>query len=347
MSKGLVVSSPQPYSSATSAASGVASLTPVADSARQGSLVDLTVYLVVRLAVCFVQALRLETCETLARGLAIIAADVLCLRSRVVHENLQQVFPEMSLQQRQRIIRRMWAHLILMACEIMHAPRKIHRQNWHQHVTIDQKRTFVRYLLDPRPTLIVSGHFGNFEMGGYITGLLGFPTFTVARTLDNPYLDRYVNRFRAANGQYIVDKDGSAIQLDRILAAGDTLSLLGDQHAGPKGVWVDFCGRPASCHKAIALFTLTSRAPMLVAYSLRAGRPLHFQVGLSGLVDPEALPDELSGVKPLTQWYNARLETMIRSAPEQYWWLHRRWKEPPPGRRGMKTVAVSEERKSA
>lgn len=341
------MSSAQLHPSDSAKSAGTPDQPVTSHARRQGTVVDYLVYLAVRLAVCFVQSIRLETCDLIAHGVAWLAADLLRLRSRVVHENLQQVFPELSVERRQQIIRRMWAHLILMACEVMHAPRKIHRQNWHQYVTIEQRRTFVRYLLDPRPTLIVSGHFGNFEIGGFITGLLGFPTFTVARTLDNPYLDRYVNRFRAANGQYIVDKDGSAIQLDRILAAGDTLSLLGDQHAGPKGVWVDFCGRPASCHKAIALFTLTSRAPMLVAYSLRAGRPLHFEVGLSGLVDPESLPDELGGVKPLTQWYNAQLESMIRSAPEQYWWLHRRWKEPPPGRRGLKPVEASEHRKSA
>lgn len=303
-------------------------------------IVDGMVYLLVRVVVCVVQTMRIESCHALARGLAVLANDVVRLRRKVVDENLQGVFPNMSASERRRLTRRMWEHLFLMGCEIVHAPRTIHRTNWYRYVSIDDKRVFLRYLLDPRPTMIVSGHFGNFELGGYITGLLGFPTFAVARTLDNRFLDRFVTRFREANGQYIIDKDGSAIQIDRLLASGDTLSLLADQHAGPKGVWVDFFGRPASCHKAIALFTLTSHAPMLVSYARREARPLRISVGLAGVADPLTMGDELCGVMPLTQWYNDRLEEIVRQTPDQYWWLHRRWKGQPPRHAAARKAAA-------
>jgi KDO2-lipid IV(A) lauroyltransferase len=232
---------------------------------------------------------------------------------------------------RRLLARRMWSHLLLMVCEVAHTPRKIHRTNWHRYVTIQQKRLLVRYLLGARPTLLVSGHFGNFELGGYVTGLLGFPTFTVARPLDNPFLDRFINRFRSAHGQYIVPKEKSAQQIDALLSRGATLSVLGDQHAGTKGCWVDFFGRPASCHKAIALFALTSKAPLLVAFARRTA-PLKFEVGLAGVSDPASAGDEQAGVVALTQWYNRCLERLITTAPEQYWWLHRRWKPPAPPR---------------
>ena len=83
-------------------------------------------------------------------------------------------------------------------------------------------------------------------------GILGFPTYTVARTLDNPYLDRFVNRFRAATGQHIIPKNGGYDQIVDVLARGGTMTFLADQYAGPKGCWVEFFGRPASAHKAIA-----------------------------------------------------------------------------------------------
>lgn len=297
---------------------------------RWKRVTDGLAYLLVRLLICLVQSLRIETCEVAARWLAFMLSEWLPLRRSVIDENLANAFPTLEASQRRRLARRMWEHLLLMVCEIAQAPRRIHRRNWHQHVTIHHKRELVRYLLEPRPIVLVSGHFGNFEMGGFITGLLGFPTFTVARPLDNPHLDAYINRFRGSHGQFILPKQGSAPQIQAVLAAGAALTLLGDQFAGPKGCWVDFLGRPASCHKAIALFTLTSGAPLLVVSARRAGGPLRFDVDLLGVLDPASPCEALSGVVPLTQWYNARLEEAIRRDPEQYWWVHRRWKGTPP-----------------
>jgi KDO2-lipid IV(A) lauroyltransferase len=293
-------------------------------------LTNWLVYLAVRLFVCIVQSLRIETCAVLAQLISVVAVDLVRIRQNVVDDNLRHVFPSLSSQGRLELSRAMWEHLVLMACETAHAPRKIHRTNWYRHVQIARKHELVRHLLDTRPTLMVSGHFGNFELGGFVTGVLGFPTYTVARRLDNPLLDRYVNRFRSANGQFIVPKENSARQIDHLLATGAALTLLGDQHAGAKGCWVDFFGRPASCHKAIALFALTSKAPLLVVYTKRLKRPMRFEVGLADVVDPVCCDSNLVGVRPLTQWYNRRLERLVHREPHQYWWLHRRWKGAPP-----------------
>jgi len=87
-------------------------------------------------------------------------------------------------------------------------------------------------LADERPTVFVSGHFGNFELSSFMMGLFGFPTYAIARRLDNPYLDRFVNQFRSTHGQFILPKDGSAAQVDAVLRAGGVIGLLGDQSAG-------------------------------------------------------------------------------------------------------------------
>ena len=79
--------------------------------------------------------------------------------------------------------------------------------------------------LDDRPVVVVSGHFGNFEVGGVISGLLGFPTYSIARPLDNPLLDRFVNGFRGRTGQFILSKIGSAPQIDAIMRSGGTIAL--------------------------------------------------------------------------------------------------------------------------
>jgi KDO2-lipid IV(A) lauroyltransferase len=223
----------------------------------------------------------------------------------------------------------MWYHLVMMVCEIILVPRKVHDSNWRKYVTIRDKKAMTERLIDYRPLVAVSGHFGNFEMAGYVIGLLGMPSYSVARAMDNPYLDRFVNRFRELNGQYMLPKDGSATEVQLRLSEGNILTLLGDQHAGTKGCWIDFLGRPAACHKAIALFTLDGRAPMMVSYCKHTNRPMHFEIGCTGIADPGDLPAELRDVSSLTQWYNDRMGDAIHAAPDQYWWLHKRWKEKP------------------
>ena len=197
------------------------------------------------------------------------------------------------------------------------------------------------YLCDYRPLVAVSGHYGNFEMAGYATGLMGMPSHTIARKLDNPYLDKFVNDFRGTNGQFILPKDGSATMVQEVLESGGILTLLGDQHAGTKGCWVDFLGRPASCHKAVALFTLSGKAPMMVTYCRHTEKPLHFEIGCTGIADPLDMPDELRDVKRLTQWYNSRLGDAILDDPNQYWWVHRRWKAKPVRRTKQRREAAA------
>jgi len=222
----------------------------------------------------------------------------------------------------------MWQHLVTLVCELTHATRKIHDTNYRKFIHVTNKKNLVAAMLDPRPMRLVTGHYGNFEMGGYATGVLGFATHTIARTLDNRFLDRFLMGFREAKLQYILPKVGSAPQADAVLKTGGTLVLLGDQNAGTRGCKVNFLNRPTHCHKALALFTLVSGAPMMVSYCRRRGKtPMRFEISLLDLADPAKGGPELSDAKTLSQWYMDRLAQVIREAPDQYWWVHRLWRE--------------------
>ena len=292
--------------------------------------VDYAVYLVVRILICIVQAISMETGQQIAKLLAWVFCDVLRIRRKVVDDNLAHAYPEMSPETRHRLTRHMWRHLFLLVIEVAHAPRKIHETNWREYVKLGNEKYLMQLLLSDQATLITSAHFGNFEVGGYLLGLLGFPTHTVARTLDNPYLDRFVNRFRGATGQYIIPKNGGYDQILDVLSRGSTMMFLADQYAGPKGCWVQFFGRQASAHKAIALLAFEHQAPVVVSYSRRTGRPLHFELRAFAVADPRLGGPECASVRSLTQWYTSRLEDIIRMAPDQYWWVHRRWKDTRP-----------------
>ncbi len=306
---------------------------------------DWLTYVGVRIIVCVIQALSIETCARIADILAWLAYEKLRFRAKITHENLAQAFPDLTQAERYKIGRRMWRHMILLAFELVHAPRKIHRNNWRKHVRTKNIEREVEFLLAERPLIVVSGHFGNFEVGGVVSALLGYPTYSVARSLDNPFLDRFMLKFRESTGQHILPKRGSSYQVDQVLTKDGTLMLLGDQSAGPKGCWIDFFGRLASCHKSVALFTLTQNAPMVVGYSKRVDdKPMQFEIGVLGVYDPAT--DGPRDVDELSQWHTRLLEAAIRESPEQYWWLHRRWRDPPERvlKRRRKKLAAEEQR---
>jgi Kdo2-lipid IVA lauroyltransferase/acyltransferase len=290
-------------------------------------VVDFLVYVAVRILICIAQAVRIETGQAIARWLAWLFCDVLKIRAGVIDENLVHAFPDLSVTARKRLQMQMWEHLFLLVLEVAHTPRKIHETNWRDYVELTNENHLVRLLLENRPLLIVTGHFGNFEVGGYVLGVLGFPTYTVARTLDNIYIDRFLNQFRGRTGQHMIPKNGGADEIERVLSNNGTMTFLADQYAGPKGCWVDFFGRPASAYKAIALLALQYNAVMAVSAATRKHKPMHFHLHNYAMADPQAIDGNLGTLRELTQWYTTRLEELIRRTPEQYWWLHRRWKD--------------------
>ncbi|MFN7732999.1 MAG: lysophospholipid acyltransferase family protein [Pirellula sp.] len=299
---------------------------------------DRAVYLVFRAVIAAMQSISLERCQRISRVLAYWLTHILPIRRKLVAANLELVFPNWSPDHSLAVQQSMWEHLLLMVCEIAHAPRKVHRENYLDFFRIGDRRRMLSVILDHRPKVLVSGHFGNFELAGFVTGLFGISTTTIARPLDNGFIHDYLTQFRSLGGQHFLPKTGSATAIEALLQQGGALSLLADQYGGPKGCWVDFLGHPASCHKALALFTLSSGAPMMVCSNVRREAPLHFDLDVLGVADPQS-PDCPSSVQTMTRWYNECLESAIRSHPEQYWWVHRRWRGEPP-RRNKPAIAA-------
>jgi KDO2-lipid IV(A) lauroyltransferase len=235
----------------------------------------------------------------------------------------------MTAEDRRQTAQRMWEHLLLMVVEIAHANRVIHKTTWRKHLRIHDMERLLRHLWLDRPKVVLSGHYGNFELAAYLFGLFGVRIFSVARELDNPLLDRFVTEFRESRGQRILPKKGSAPDVAQVLDENGAIGLLGDQAAGPKGCWVEFFGRPASVHKAIGVFALSASAPVLVCSATRRRRLFDYDLRLEGVADPAAGGGETETLTSLSQWYTSLLELAIRREPAQYWWVHRRWRGSP------------------
>lgn len=300
--------------------------TTMAPRSLAARVTDRLAYIAVRTAICIVQALPRPFLERQARGWSDFLANRVKIRRTVVRDNLRQAFPDWTDEQCRDTARAMWEHLLLMVVEIAHAPRVIRKTTWRRHLRVEGMETLVRTLWLDRPKVVLSGHFGNFELAAYLFGVFGFKLFSVARELDNPLLDRFVTEFRESRGQTILPKRGSAPDVAAVLDEQGAIGLLGDQAAGPKGCRVDFFGRPASVHKAIGVFALSSEAPVLVCSATRRAGLFSFDLRVEGVLDPREDCPEAAELAALSQWYTALLEGAVRRRPDQYWWVHRRWR---------------------
>ncbi len=289
---------------------------------------NLAGYIFLRTIFCIIQAMPRASLEGLSCSLAWVMTRLVPIRRRVCLENLGYVFPDASRKQLYNTIYRMWRSLFLMLFEVAQAPRSINRFNWREHISIQDQHLLLTGLLSKHPTMLLSGHYGNFELAGFIAGLFGFPSFTIARPLDNPLMNDYINTFRSRYGQFILPKKGIATTVDTLLRKGETLTVLADQAAGKKGIWMDFMGRPASCHKALALYALTTDAEVVVVAARHNWRMFDLTLDCRGHLRTSNLGPTEQTISHVTAWYNRRLEEAIELSPAQYWWLHRRWKDP-------------------
>jgi KDO2-lipid IV(A) lauroyltransferase len=301
---------------------------------------DYAVYLMVRLVVCVIQALSLPAARRLADVLAWLIYHADRRHRLVAHNNLSHAFPELAADARRRdaLVRSVYRHFCNLLMEMIHLPRALAPTTWRRFVALPCGRELVVALLSGRPLLFVTAHFGNWEMGGYTLGLLGIASSAIARRLDNPHLDRFLRRFRERTGQAILDKSGDFERIQDVLDRGGVLATLGDQDAGQRGLYVNFFGRPASTHKAVALLALQYRAPMLVIGCPRLAGPLRYAVVLEDVIRPEEYEGRPDAVRVMTERFTAALERLVRRHPEQYFWLHRRWKHQPKAK-AAKTAA--------
>jgi KDO2-lipid IV(A) lauroyltransferase len=294
-------------------------------------------YLGFRTFVALIEALPREACDALATGVAWIIQHLLprrLTRYEVARENLRLALGDhLGQAEIDRIIFRMWVHLLRMVGEIVLLPRKLHVSNLTETIEFRNKAGVLRAFSSGRPVLLLSGHYGNWEMAVSVFGLFGFPMGLVARDLDNPLLHRWFQRFRRGTGHVQIGKKGGSGEMVTQLERRGFLALLGDQDAGGSGLFVDFFGRPASTFKSVGLLALEYEALVCVGYARRlAGRTAtgfpRFELGCEEVIDPrECLSSD--PLRELTQRYTSALERVIRRAPEQYFWVHRRWKSVP------------------
>jgi KDO2-lipid IV(A) lauroyltransferase len=251
------------------------------------------------------------------------------IRRRVIEQNLRSAFPDRDDQWIRATMRAAYAHLgreTLVTIRL----RQLDREQIIERTHVIGLDEFKAALAGGRGLVLASGHVGNHEIGAAALSARGIPLDLVVQQQSNPLFDAALNNARRNLGLGIIDRRKAQRLALRALRGGRAVAFAADQNAGKHGVFVPFFGRLASTHRGAALFAYKTGAPLFLGTSLRRGTG--YEVTLQRVeVDRTGALDDV--VHRLTAEFTARLEEVVRSAPDQYLWLHRRWKTPPPEER--------------
>jgi KDO2-lipid IV(A) lauroyltransferase len=249
-------------------------------------------------------------------------------RQRAV-DHITMAFPDMSPEQVNDLAKRSFEHFTRLILEICYLPRILHPTNWADHVRLDSLGLAAQILNSGKPAIVLTGHLGNWEVLGNIMTLLGYPMHAVARPIDNPLVNDWLVTIRQRQGMQIINKKNATDQMVSVLQSGGVLGFIADQNAGDRGLFVPFFGRLASTYKSIALLAISQKVPIICGFAHRIGPRLQFNFGVEDVIEPADWANQEDPIYYVSARYVRALEKMVLRQPEQYLWMHRRWKSRP------------------
>jgi len=257
-----------------------------------------------------------------------IAFGVFKIRRDVTLENLERAFGDTcDRKEIERIARASYGNIAVTFIEMLVIPRL--RKRIPDMVDLSGIDVLKRCVERGRGLILVSGHFGSWELNGASLGLAGIATTVVARRQSNPYVDEFVNKYRSSFRMKMITHGAPLKELIKALRNNEIIGLISDQDAGKRGVFVDFFGHKASTPTGAAQLALKYGAPIVVLMTKRTA-PARYKTIFREI---EILPGDT--VEELTQRYTSVMEEIIRATPEQYFWMHKRWKTSPENQPGF------------
>jgi KDO2-lipid IV(A) lauroyltransferase len=247
--------------------------------------------------------------------------------------NLRRSLPHLSEARMKQITRKSFRNeLFNLGIEFFFTTRKIRFSSFKRVIEFDNfQETLDVMTRNERGVILLTAHYGNWEVLGYAMATLGFETLSVARPLDNPYVYDFVIGVRERMGQKIIAKKGMTDEVQAELEKQGMVGFIADQDAGKKGLFVDFFGRKASTYKSIGLLAMHYETPIVVGYARRIEGQYKFRIGSQDVIYPADWKSQPDPLHYITQRYTKAVEDIVRHDPEQYLWMHRRWKSRPKG----------------
>ena len=271
----------------------------------------------------------------LARGVGIVLGQmVYALHGRlrrVGMRNLEIAFPAMKTAERRRILKGVFTGLGRQLAEFCRFP-KYTKENVGEVAIYDGFEHFEAARAKGKGVLFLTAHLGGWEIGAFAHSLYGNVLRIVVRPLDNPYLDRFVDHYRTLHGNSTFGKQDFARGLLGAMRAGETVGVLMDQNmTPPAGVFVDFFGQPACTAAGIARVAAHTGAAVVPGFTLWDAALRKYRIHFEPAIELTRTGDEDADAVANTAKFTKVIEDFARKYPDQWLWVHRRWKTRPEG----------------
>lgn len=276
-------------------------------------------------------ALPRSWARAVGAGLGAVAYLLTGRLRRTGERNLEIAYSGSDAAWRERIVRRLYRNLGLQLAEfcLMH---RYSRENTRSFLRYAGLEHYLAARDEGRGVLVVTGHLGLWELSSFYHSLMGYPMSMVIRRLDNPWVDRLVNRIRCLHGNTVLHKDDFARGLLGAMRRGDTVGILMDTNmTPPQGVFVDFFGTPACTASGLARVAMRTEAAVLPGFLTWREDEQKYVLEFGERLALVRTGDDEQDIVTNTQICTAAIEQWIRRFPEQWLWVHRRWKTRPAG----------------
>ncbi len=286
----------------------------------------------------FVGTLRIlprKVARGIGAGVGQVAYAALSRLRGVGARNLKLAFPEKSDAEREQILRAVYRNLGYLLAEFCQMPRYT-AESASKYIRYEGLENYLQARERGQGVLVLTGHLGAWELSSFYHSLMGHPMGMVIRRLDNPLVDAYVNKVRCLHGNRVIHKADFARGLIASMRAGETVGILMDTNmTPPQGVFVPFFGVQACTASGMARVAQKTGAAVVPGFLLWSEPEqryvLHFGEELKKIDTGDVEQDSIAN----TALFSAAIEGYIRQYPEQWLWMHRRWKTRPPGEAGI------------
>lgn len=252
--------------------------------------------------------------------------------------NLKMAFPEWTRAQREAVISKMIRNVGWMGAEFSQFP-KYNRKNIEDVIEIEGHENYLRALERGKGVLFLTGHMGPWELSSFAHSVYGYPCDFLARPIKNARVDALVNGYRALSGCKVVDKGDSARAILRTLRAGGVIGILADQNTSlEEGVFVPFFGIEACTTAGLARIALRTDASVVPGYAYWDERKKKYVLKFEPAVELMRTGDEERDVRENTAKFTRVIEEFVRERPDQWLWVHKRWKTRRPGEKSLYDV---------
>jgi Kdo2-lipid IVA lauroyltransferase/acyltransferase len=287
------------------------------------------------LALKSLEVLPRPIARRLAAGVAALLFRMFPAWGKIAMFNLGLAFPGWSEVERRRAMNLMMRNLGWMAAEFAHFP-KYTRENIERTVVLDGFENFTQAERRGKGVLFLTGHFGAWELKQFAHALYSKPLHFLARPIDNPRVDALINYYRGLSGNRPISKNQSAREVLRVLKLGGAVGVLADQNtAYDEAVFVDFFGVPAATTTGIARLARHTGAAVVPVYLFWDAELKKYRLRYEPALELEKTEDLEADIRRFTAEFNQVIEGIIRRFPDQWVWLHRRWKNRPIGEKDI------------